>query len=150
MKKYINYFISIFILSFGLFHFAFCATNAELNNYRNYLQQGANALKVTKNYNEAIVNFEKALKINPNDYNTLCALAISYGYIGNNTKAEEILLTAKRKFPNEWLAYTFLGDIKLYKNQRQAGIQYYKKAISLPSMPEDYRIKYKQMMEKMQ
>ena len=148
MKK-LQCFLIIFMLFVGLSNSANALTAEELNNYKYYLQQGSNALKVTKNYNEAIVNFEKALKINPNDYNTLCALAISYGHTGNNIKAEEILLTATKKFPNEWLAYTFLGDIKLFQKQRQAGISYYKKAISLPSMPQNYRVQYQKMMQKM-
>lgn len=149
LKKFLQSILIAIFIFIATCNLANAVTQQELDNYKRYLQQGSNALKVTKNYNEAIVNFEKALKINPDDYNTLCALAISYGYIGNNAKAEEILLLATRKFPNEWLAYTFLGDIKFFQKQTEAGKYYYKKAIGLSSMPQNYRVQYQQMLQKM-
>lgn len=137
MKKFLASFVITFILALGIAYYAFAnPPQANSNNFKIYMGQASRAF-VAKDYNTAIANFEKAIAANPNNYEAYCALGMSYGYTGNVKKAEETLLIAAKKFPNEWMAYTFLGDIKHQQKQTPMAIEYYKKALNAPTLPQD-------------
>ncbi len=136
MKKFLTSFIITFILALGIAYYAFANPPQANNDFKIHMAQASRAF-VTKDYNTAIVNFEKAIAANPNNYEAYCALGMSYGYIGKLQKAEETLLLATKKFPNEWMAYTFLGDIKHQQKHTPMAIEYYKKALNAPTLPQD-------------
>lgn len=138
MKKFLISFVITLILFCTAF-FAFANTaRSSTEDFKIYMAQASKAF-VIKDYNTAIANFEKAITVNPNNYEAYCALGMSYGYVGNIKKAEETLITATRKFPNEWMAYTFLGDIKHQTKQTPAAVDFYKKALNAPTLPADKR-----------
>ena len=56
---------------------------------------------------------------------------------GKIKKSEKAFKTAVKSSPNEWRAYTCLGDIERAKHNIPAAIDYYEKAIQLPTMPQD-------------
>ena len=59
----------------------------------NYFSEGSSAF-AGKNYREAARQFEKALKVNPEDANAYYYLGNCYFYLGNQQKAEECLQKA--------------------------------------------------------
>lgn len=111
-----------------------------------YINDGYRNFK-NENYKSAIVNFENALKLNDNIYDLYCDLGISYGMTGNGAKAEELFKTAIKKFPNEWRAYTFLGDMERARVHTPKAIDYYEKAISLPTMPPEGKKYYTNLIK---
>lgn len=134
MKKLKIFIIALaLILTLGAFFALKIFNNPE---YNKYAKQGALAYK-NKDYKTAIINLEKAAAIKE-DYNILCTLGISYGMSGNSKKAEDIFNKAVKLSPDKWQAYTFLGDVKRAEGMTTVAIEYYKKAISLPSMPKEY------------
>lgn len=138
MKKILISIALVLTIIFGFLYFTNINAKAAINNdYKIYLKQGAHNLYVTKNYSAAVSDFEKALQLNPNEYSIYCLLGMSYGQIGNVKKSEEILTLATKKFPDEWVAYTFLGDIKHQQKQTPIAIEYYKKALNSPTLPND-------------
>lgn len=124
----------------------FLGSKVFAGDFENYYNAGYKAYK-NKNYQSAVYNFEKALKANDKFYDTYWLLGISYGLSNNPQKSEEILIKATQKFPDEWRAYTFLGDIKRAQHLTPSAIDYYEKAISLPSMPEDGKKYYKELIK---
>jgi len=136
MKKFIIFAVAAaLILTFG----AFLVLNINVNpEYNNYVEQGALAYK-SNDYKTAVINLEKAAAIK-NNYDVLCILGMSYNMSDDLKKAEEILNKAVKFSPDRWQAYMLLGDIKRTRGQTLYAIEYYKKAISLPSIPSD-RIK---------
>ena len=107
-------------------------------NASSYYDAGYKAFK-NNDYKSAIYNFEKVLQINENVYDAYCFLGMSYGLNNDVRKSEEILIKAIKKFPDKWNAYTFLGDIKRAQHLTSSAIDYYEKAMSLPSMAENER-----------
>ncbi len=152
MKKFLILFTAALILTFGGINFALAANPpakpaSTANDFKTYMAHASKAL-TGKDYNTAIINFKKAIEINPNNYEAYCALGMSYGYLGKIKEAEETLILATKKFPNEWMAYTFLGDIKQAQHLTPLAIEYYKKAMSLPSMPQENKVKYEALIQK--
>ena len=123
----------------------FLSSKVFAGDFENYYNTGYNAYK-KQNYQSAVYYFEKALQANDKFYDTYWLLGISYGLSNNLKKSEEILIKATQKFPDEWRAYTFLGDIKRAQHLTSPAIDYYEKAISLPSMPEDGKKYYKELI----
>lgn len=141
MKKICNLF-----LIFSFFVSLTLPCSAENPNFIKAYNQGLQAFKV-KDYDNAIADFNNALKYNSNSYQTYCLLGMSYGSIGQIQKSEDILEKAVKLYPNEWKAYTFLGDIKKSQKNYPIAIEYYEKAISLPSLPADGKAYYKKTIE---
>ncbi len=137
LKKFLISFVITLIMASGAAYFVFANTSSPAD-FKTYLNRGSKAF-MSKNYSAAIVDFEKAIALNPNSYEIYCALGMSYGYTGNIKKAEETLILATKKFPNEWAAYTFLGDIKHQQRQTPAAVDYYRKALNSPTLPQDKR-----------
>ena len=126
------------ILLFGL--------QSVAEDFNTYYKNGHKAFD-NKNYNLAIDNLEKALNLNSNNYNLYCLLGLSYGMSGNIKKSEEIFSLAVKKFPHEWRAYTFLGDIKRGQHLTPAAIDYYEKAINSPTLPKNYKDYYRKLID---
>lgn len=112
----------------------------------NYYIAGCKAFK-NKEYKTAIYNLEKAIQTDDNLYEAYCLLGISYGLNNDVKKSEEILIKATKKFPDRWNAYTFLGDIKRAQHLTSGAIDYYEKAKSLPSMPENGKKYYTNLIQ---
>jgi len=143
LKKFLILFAAALMFStftFETTHFASANPPAKpanaANDFKTYMMHASKAF-VAKDYNTAIINFKKAIEINPNSYEAYCVLGMSYGYLGKVKEAEETLILATKKFPNEWVAYTFLGDIKHQLGQTPAAVDYYRKALNSPTLPKD-------------
>ncbi len=80
-------FILLLIASSLLF---FSGRAEAVKSAENYFSEGVSAF-AEKNYREAVRQFEKALKVNPEDANTYYYLGNCYGYLGDKQKAEECL-----------------------------------------------------------
>ena len=61
-------------------------------------------------YPEARLEFERELKLRPDDYNALLLLGISGVALRDFSAAETALLHAKRLRPEESFAYLYLGE----------------------------------------
>lgn len=146
MKKFLISLAAALVLALGSAQFALANTLPPQADFKTYMAHAAKAF-VTKDYNTAIINFKKAIEINPNNYEAYCALGMSYGYLGKTKEAEETLITATKKFPNKWVAYTFLGDIKRAQGLTPLAVDYYDKAIKLPSLPEAKKAEIQKLKE---
>jgi len=62
-------------------------------------------------YPQARLQFERELKLHPEDYNSLLLLGISAVALRDFPAAEAALLHAKRLRPDEFFAYLYLGEI---------------------------------------
>ena len=78
MKKFLTSFIITFILALGIAYYAFANPPQANNDFKIHMAQASRAF-VTKDYNTAIVNFEKAIAANPNNYEAYCALGMKIG-----------------------------------------------------------------------
>ena len=141
MKKALNIFISVFIFASLLF-LSGCMKSF---NFSAEYNKGLKAYK-EKDYEKAIVSLNKALEANPRSYSTHCLLGLSYGFINDYPRAENVLKRAVKEFPNDWNAYIFLGDVKRSERKYQEALEYYQTAVGLPSMPDDDRVYYQNMI----
>lgn len=140
MKKLITTLLFLICISLALPSFA------ENLNFINVYNSGIKSFQAKK-YDCAIKDFSLALKYNPKSYKTLCFLGMSYGSKGDAKNAEKFLKEAVKLYPNQWNAYTFLGDMRRAEHNHPVAIEYYKKAISLPSMPPEYKGYYQKIIE---
>ncbi len=99
-----------------------------------------------KDYKTAVKIFENLLDQNYDDYHVYCLLGISYASTGQAEQAEKVFIKAIEKFPNEFTAYTFLADLRRAQRRYPEAIGYYKKALSLSSMPDDGRKFYENLI----
>jgi len=88
-------------------------------------------------YPQARVEFEKELKIHPDDYNALLLLGISAVALRDFPAAETALLHAKRLRPNEALAYLHLGEVFIETKHFFQAIETLQKYIRLVPSPEE-------------
>ena len=100
-----------------------------------------------KDYDTAITSFTNALKYNPDSYSTYCLLGTSYGYKNETKEAHKVLTEALRKYPDEWNAYIFLGDLERSAKNFDAALEYYEKAVQLESMPADTKVYYQNVIQ---
>ncbi len=116
-------------------------------SYKDDFQAATNSYN-SKNYTDAILGFNSVLKDNPKNYKAHCMLAMSYAKKGENNSAEMVLTRAIELFPDEWNAYTILADIKRSEHNYMLAIEYYKKAIATPKIPDEGKVHYLKEIEK--
>ena len=116
-------------------------------SYKDDFQTAKNSYDA-KNYTDAILGFNNVLKTNPKNYKAHCMLAMSYAKKGENNSAEMVLTRAIELFPDEWNAYTILGDMKRSEHNYSLAIEYYKKAIASPKITDDGKVHYLKEIEK--
>ena len=143
-----------FLTSFAIFVIlfintnSFCYANAQDINVqaKMYAQQGTNALK-DKRYDDAIINFKKAFELKPDNYAIMCALGISYLYKGDLKQGEGYLLLATKTNSKEWFAYANLGDLKRAQGLPPFAVDYYNKALNIPSIPESKKTEIQKSLQ---
>ena len=86
-------------------------------------------LQIKKQYNEAIINFKKALKINPNYYECMFNLGKLYSDIDQLDKSKELYQNVIKLNPNFYQAYNNLGSIYKIQGQYIEAINSYKKVL---------------------
>lgn len=88
-------------------------------------------------YPEARLEFERELKLRPDDYNALLLLGISDVALRDFSSAETALLHAKRLRPEEAFAYLYLGETYSETNRLQLAVETLEKYIHLVPNPEE-------------
>jgi tetratricopeptide (TPR) repeat protein len=88
-------------------------------------------------YPEARIEFERELKIQPEDYNTLLLLGIADVALRDFGPAEAALLHATRLRPKESSAYLYLGEIASETKRCPLAVNSLEKYISLVREPEE-------------
>lgn len=83
------------------------------------------------NTDQAIENFQRILKNNPDDYDTLCYLARAHGLTGRFRQAESDAKKAIAIDDEKHLAYYILGEILRIQKKYAEAIPYLKKAMEL-------------------
>lgn len=142
MKKFYKVLLTAMI---GVFVLLQCGCTQSISFKIEY-DKGLKAYN-DKDFDAAIVNLNSALKYNPDSYSTYCLLGTSYGYKNDTKNAHRVLLEAVKKFPEEWNAYIFLGDIERTSKNYPSALEYYEKAVGLASMPEETRVYYRKMID---
>lgn len=88
-------------------------------------------------YPQARVEFERELKLHPDDYNALLLLGISAVALRDFPAAEAALLHAKRLRPDEFFAYLYLGEIYSETKRLPQAVEALEKYIRLVPDPEE-------------
>jgi tetratricopeptide (TPR) repeat protein len=95
-----------------------------------FLNIGASLAQAGR-HQEAIVEYEKALQINPNFGTAYLNMGGSYRYLGNNQKAIECFQKALAIDPNDVNALNNLAAVYAESNKLDEAIIYFKKAIEI-------------------
>jgi tetratricopeptide (TPR) repeat protein len=88
-------------------------------------------------YPQARTEFERELKVNPEDYNALLLLGISAVALRDFHAAEAALLHAKRLRPNEFFPYLYLGEIYSEMKRLPQAVETLEKYIRLVPDPAE-------------
>ena len=88
-------------------------------------------------YPEARLEFERELKLRPDDYNALLLLGISGVALRDFSAAETALLHAKRVRPEESFAYLYLGETFSATNRLPLAVDALEKYIRLVPNPQE-------------
>ncbi|MEI8349240.1 MAG: tetratricopeptide repeat protein [Candidatus Omnitrophota bacterium] len=111
----------------------------KLKEAQDYLQRGRNYL-IDKKYQDAIIQIQKALAINPQDAFAYVSLGEAYGALGNNKQAVEYFRKAMDIIPNYLEAYAGLGYVYIASGQQQEAVAVFQKATEInPKYAEGYR-----------
>ena len=87
------------------------------------------ALAKKKEYDSAIVEFQKALKIDPERISALLRLADLYLTKRNINEAKELYLNVIGKDPNQWWAHDRLGTILEREKDLKGALEHYEKSV---------------------
>lgn len=138
MKNFLKvFFLLVVFISSMCVSFA----NSFLTDYR----AGYDAY-TQKDYKKAVKIFENLLAQNYDDYNVYCLLGMSYGGLGQGKQAEAMFMAAIKKNPDNFPAYTFLGDMRRTQRRYPEAIGYYQKALKLSSMPAEGKEYYSNLI----
>lgn len=88
-------------------------------------------------YPQARVEFEKELKLRPDDYNALLLLGISDVALRDFSAAEAALLHATRLRPDEAFPYLYLGEVFSETNRLGPAVEALQKFVHLVHDPEE-------------
>jgi tetratricopeptide (TPR) repeat protein len=88
-------------------------------------------------YPQARLEFERELKIHPDDYNALLLLGVSTVALRDFPAAETALLHAKRLRPGEAFAYLYLGEVFSETKRFPMAVEALEKYISLVPDPQE-------------
>jgi tetratricopeptide (TPR) repeat protein len=88
-------------------------------------------------YPQARAEFEKELKLHPDDYNALLLLGISAVALRDFPAAEAALLHARRLRPDEAFAYLYLGEIFSETQRLPQAVEALEKYVRLVHDPEE-------------
>ena len=88
-------------------------------------------------YPQARIEFEKELKLHPEDYNALLLLGISNGELRDFPAAEAAMLHAKRLRPGESFANLYLGEIYSETKRLPQAVEAHEKYIQLFHDPQE-------------
>jgi tetratricopeptide (TPR) repeat protein len=92
--------------------------------------------------NEAMIHCEKALLLNPYDYNTLVRTAKAYELLGENNKAIDALRLAIEVNPGYAKAYNDLCILLLRAGKVEDAMKIYSKAVELNSNKDNLELQY--------
>ncbi len=139
LKKYLYLILIICVLN--------CYTPAIAIQYSDAnLQQGFEYFS-KKNYKSGLVCAKKVIKSNPESYHGYCLLGLCYGASGNIEYAERAFEKAVAIDPNNWKAYSFLGDTERAKHNYPVAIEYYNKVIQMKTTPDNVKAYFKKVVE---
>lgn len=93
----------------------------------------ANSHKYSGDFTKAIQLYEKALKIEPNDKEAWCSLALVYNNVDNYENAIQAAKKATELDPNHQFAWNILALAYMKAKRYQEAITTYEKAISIDS-----------------
>ncbi len=108
-----------------------CAEQQEtVKRADGHFQEGLAAL--TRNPQQAFVNFQKAVQLNPHHKDAHYYLGHLYAQQGKLPQAEQEFRTALRIDPDYSEAYTYLGHVLVQQDRWREGIEAYRRALSNP------------------
>ncbi len=120
------------LLAFTLLIFSFSPLLAQ-EPVSTYIEQGQAALN-EQNYQEAVLSFEKALALQPNQPDALLGAGLGYLGLKEYEKSaaffKKLLPLAEKPWQRAEI-YTYLGDISLHLNQLKEGQAYYDAALEI-------------------
>ena len=111
--------------------------NSEIKKHPNlpdlYIERGIYHRQTTKNYPEAIKNFNKAIELKPNAYNVYCYKADAYGFQGQYKLAIETCNKAIQINSSRADAYYQRGRYYARLGEQQNALRDLEKALTFPS-----------------
>lgn len=121
--------ISVFTLFLGIVLMCSYPSYADSEGEKAY-EAGMSAYK-KQEYQNAVYAFEHAINFDPKLYNAWCMLGLAYVLNDEPQKGEKTYLKAIENFPNEWKAYTMLGDFYKSQSNTEKALIYHKQALEL-------------------
>ncbi len=119
-----------------LFCFAFLSVSVQAfaeESVSTYIEKGQAALN-EQNFKEAILSFDKALALQPDQPDALLGEGLSYlglkEYEKSSVFFKKLLPMAEKPWQRAEV-YTYLGDISLHLNQLKEGLEYYNAALEI-------------------
>jgi len=88
----------------------------------------------SKEYDNAVKEFEKSIQENPDDADVYLDLGTVYAEINEYVKARETLESLLKVIPDFFLAYYYIAKIEIARNNLDEGIKYYN--LSLQNNPD--------------
>jgi tetratricopeptide (TPR) repeat protein len=125
---------------------AFAETDATVENYKEYYEQGEFALRVEK-WDRAIELFSKALEGNPQLFEAYYHRAIAYSKKGEYDKSIGDLKKAVELKPDYAGAYLVIGLIYEIKKDYPAALKYYREALGREKDPSLRKIVEKYLQD---
>jgi tetratricopeptide (TPR) repeat protein len=102
----------------------------------------AGELLMQNKVSEAMIHCEKALSLNPNDYNALVHIARAYDLLGENNKAIDALMLAIKIHPEYAKAHNDLSILFLKAGKVQDAMKEYRKAVEFNSNKNNFELHY--------
>ena len=105
-------------------------TSSELNTYQRYVKKGSEQIHAG-DYNAAKDSFNEALRYYDGDPAGHLGLGLAYYYLREDKYAERELSRAAMLDPRAGEAYQWLGELSYRKDDLEAAVQYWEKAVQL-------------------
>ncbi len=118
----------IFFITFTFLFLSACS--AASNEVNDLVDSGIKDCQ-NENFNEGILKFEDALKIDPNSYYALISRGWAYRFLSKHQKAKSDFLRCIELAPDQHRAYYELAYLNSYDGYFQKAIQNYLKSIEL-------------------
>ncbi len=110
-------------------------TRIVLDNSR-YHKEKARKYVDAKRYDYAIIEYKEALKLNPNDSESVVELSAVYEKMGNIERSLALLKDVEEKEPNNPKVFFSIGNMKRANGDYDEAMKYYNRALKLdPANP---------------
>ena len=104
---------------------------SDIERQKNLLHEMGLLFDAGQDYENAIISWEKALKLNPKFYEAWCNRGIAFYFLGRNEEAIDNFEQALKIAPNSYAVYSLKGDALSNLGRYREAIDCYNQALKL-------------------